>query len=890
MGAQGKAPQMAESMQRVKVYRLNDEGKWDDRGTGHVSVDYLERSEELGLFVVDEDDNETLLIHRILSDEIYRRQEDTIISWRDPELLTELALSFQESMGCSYIWDQICSVQRNMQFSTLSNLEVGTCPSKDNLENSSGSHVNDEGFHNLGSELRELPPVELSNLSSLSKIIVEGCAADQIHVTELILQDKDFFWKLMDLFRMCEDLDNIEELHLIFKLVKGIILLNSLPIFERMFSDEFIMDMIGALEYDPEASRRQQHRVFLKEHVVFKEAIPIESSTVLSKIHQSYRIGYIKDVILPRALDEAVVANLNSIIHSNNTMVVSLLKDDNKFIHELFSRLASPATAADSKKNLVSFLYEFCSLGKSLQLVQQARLFRDLVNEGVFDIVADILQSHDKSLVLTGTDILLIFLNHDPNLLRTYVTQQEMFLGLLVKGMTTDFGEDMHCQFLEIFRILLDSYTLAPSQQKLAILDIFYERHMDHLIHVLVSSCPQKGVAHDYGTSAGFDAQVVIRPEILLNICELLCFCVHHHAYRIKCNFLHNNAIEKIMLLIRRREKYLVVAAVRFLRAVISHNDDALLRHIVKNGILKPVVDVFVANGSRYNLLNSAVIELFDHIRKASLKPLITYTVECLWDQLEKFEYIETFRSLKLKYEQSLESCQTKGSKGNAADPRKRMDERALEKEEEDYFNEDSDEEDSATAHVSSARSQPSPVLANGMSTSYSSSRAGSVGLVDYEDDEEEDDDMPARHGDKPEVSTVCDGAIDSPTKRKLSVRINSKDEELDSSKKKRLDRSSDNHAVNDPSACQLCNPEPPRRPTVSADSHEPAVKNGRSEESPGETAGTVPRGCSNCVSSTSSTRQSNGDDSPVSPISNSASELAVNGAKVTSSEPFPVR
>ena len=28
--------------QRVKVYRLNDDGKWDDQGTGHVVVDYLE--------------------------------------------------------------------------------------------------------------------------------------------------------------------------------------------------------------------------------------------------------------------------------------------------------------------------------------------------------------------------------------------------------------------------------------------------------------------------------------------------------------------------------------------------------------------------------------------------------------------------------------------------------------------------------------------------------------------------------------------------------------------------------------------------------------------------------------------------------------------------------
>lgn len=35
----------------------------------------MQRSEELGLFVYDEDDNETLLLHRISSDDIYRKQE-----------------------------------------------------------------------------------------------------------------------------------------------------------------------------------------------------------------------------------------------------------------------------------------------------------------------------------------------------------------------------------------------------------------------------------------------------------------------------------------------------------------------------------------------------------------------------------------------------------------------------------------------------------------------------------------------------------------------------------------------------------------------------------------------------------------------------------------------
>jgi protein phosphatase-4 regulatory subunit 3 len=30
------------NLQRVKVYRLNDSGHWDDKGTGHVSCEYME--------------------------------------------------------------------------------------------------------------------------------------------------------------------------------------------------------------------------------------------------------------------------------------------------------------------------------------------------------------------------------------------------------------------------------------------------------------------------------------------------------------------------------------------------------------------------------------------------------------------------------------------------------------------------------------------------------------------------------------------------------------------------------------------------------------------------------------------------------------------------------
>ncbi|KAL0457478.1 UNVERIFIED_CONTAM: Serine/threonine-protein phosphatase 4 regulatory subunit [Sesamum latifolium] len=726
--------------QRVKVYRLNEDGKWDDQGTGHVTVDYLERSEDLGFIVIDEEDNETLLLHRISSEDIYRKQEDTIISWRDPEFSTELALSFQETTGCSYIWDHICSLQRNMHFSTLAS----------------------ETFHSVNSELRELPPVELSTLPLILKIVESGIA-DQLRVTELILHDQVFLRKLMELFRVCEDLENLDGLQLIFKIVRGIILLNSPQIFEKMFGDELIMDVIGCLEYDPEVPH-SHHRNFLKEHVVFKEAIPIKDPVVLSKIHQTYRVGYLKDVILPRALDEAIIANFNSIIHSNNAIVVSLLKDDSTFIKELFARLKSPNTSTESKKTLVHFVHEFCTLSKSLQMVHQHRLFRDLVNEGIFDVIADVLQSEDHKLVLTGTDILILFQNLDSNILRSYVARQEgVLFELLVKNMLTDFGDDMHCQFLEIIRSLLDSFT--PGSQRENIVEIFYDKHLDQLIDVITSCAPNNGSQMDSKSGSsdrGSRSQSHVKPDILLNVCDLLSFCVLQHPYRIKCNFLLNNVVDKVLYLTKRREKYLVVAAIRFIRALVSRSDEHLMNHFVKNNLFKPIIDAFVANGDRYNLLNSAVLELFEYIRKENLKVLLRYLVDTFWDQLVKFENISSIHALKVKYEQCgyKKYCYCVG-------PKKRLDERALEKEEEDYFNEDSDEEDSASAHAAGSnkgQSQPS-VLVNGSTTNYPSPRAG--GLVDYDDDEDDEDYRPPPKK-LTDVSDEDEGLAEFPLKRKL--------------------------------------------------------------------------------------------------------------------------
>jgi len=73
----------------------------------------------------------------------------------------------------------------------------------------------------------------------------------------------------------------------------------------------------------------------------------------------------------------------------------------------------------------------------------------------------------------------------------------------------------------------------------------------------------------------------------------------------------------------------------------------------VRNNLLEPVIQVFIKNGPRYNLLNSAVLEMVEFIRKENIKYIITHLMEQFGPQLEACDYVNTFSALKLKYEQN---------------------------------------------------------------------------------------------------------------------------------------------------------------------------------------------------------------------------------------------
>ena len=79
---------------------------------------------------------------------------------------------------------------------------------------------------------------------------------------------------------------------------------------------------------------------------------------------------------------------------------------------------------------------------------------------------------------------------------------------------------------------------------------------------------------------------------------------------------------------------FFCIGALRLMRKLIAPKDEFYNRYIIRGDLFKPVVEAFLSNGNRYNLLNSAMIEIFEFIRvvsrKCSLKLQAKFNVSSL--------------------------------------------------------------------------------------------------------------------------------------------------------------------------------------------------------------------------------------------------------------------
>ncbi|XP_035128423.1 serine/threonine-protein phosphatase 4 regulatory subunit 3B isoform X18 [Callithrix jacchus] len=612
---------MSDTRRRVKVYTLNEDRQWDDRGTGHVSSTYVEELKGMSLLVRAESDGSLLLESKINPNTAYQKQQDTLIVWSEAENY-DLALSFQEKAGCDEIWEKICQVQGKDP-----SVEV----TQDLIDESE-----EERFEEMPetSHLIDLPTCELNKLEEIADLVTSVLSSPiRREKLALALENEGYIKKLLQLFQACENLENTEGLHHLYEIIRGILFLNKATLFEVMFSDECIMDVVGCLEYDPALAQPKRHREFLTKTAKFKEVIPITDSELRQKIHQTYRVQYIQDIILPTpsVFEENFLSTLTSFIFFNKVEIVSMLQEDEKFLSEVFAQLTDEATDDDKRRELVNFFKEFCAFSQTLQPQNRDAFFKTLAKLGILPAL-EIVMKTEKS------EFLNFFYNH--------------CMHVLTAPLLTNTSEDKCAK------------------------DNIVGSNKNNTI------CPD-----NYQTA-----------QLLALILELLTFCVEHHTYHIKNYIMNKDLLRRVLVLMNSKHTFLALCALRFMRRIIGLKDEFYNRYITKGNLFEPVINALLDNGTRYNLLNSAVIELFEFIRVEDIKSLTAHIVENFYKALESIEYVQTFKGLKTKYEQEKDRQNQKLNSVPSIlrSNRFRRDAKALEEDEEMWFNEDEEEEGKA--------------------------------------------------------------------------------------------------------------------------------------------------------------------------------------------------
>ncbi|XP_022662200.1 serine/threonine-protein phosphatase 4 regulatory subunit 3-like [Varroa destructor] len=646
---------------RVKLYLLNAERQWDDKGTGYVSSPFVESLGGISLVVRAEIDGSLLLESKVQAETAYQRQQGTLIVWSEGDNY-DLALSFQERAGCDDIWKTICQIQGRDPSVDITQEVV---ESEDECPDGQATL----GGLNSNSRAMMLPAAEIAHLGEIAKILQE-CLPFPMRRDSVAsaIEADDYITKLLDVFAVAEDLEDLESLHTLYNIFKSILLLNKNALLDVMFTEENIMQVVGVLEYEPNKPRAR-HREYLSARATFHQVIPFSDPELTAKIHQTYRVQYIQEVVLPTPsiFEENMLSCLSSFVFFNKADIVSMLQEDRHFLDQLFSQLRQD-TSVEQKRDLVLFLKEFCNFSQTLQPQCREPFFKALFALGILQVMEATLQSEDAAIKAASIDILSYLVDFSTAMVREYCLDQyqttcgdneRLLMDIILRQILADPQPDtgVAVQLAGILRMLLDPETFAPNENKNSFLGLFYKYSMHVLTDRIIEQ--HRSPPPGFPLSAG-------RASLLAHIIEFLSFCVEHHGYHIKNYILHKDLLRRVLDCMKYpRHLHLALCALRFVRRIVGLKDDFYNRHIAVNCLLRPVVDALKRNSSRYNLLDSAIIELFEFIRAEDIALLGVHAVEHFSKELDSISYVPTFRALRAKFEEPTASLPLESSAGN---------------------------------------------------------------------------------------------------------------------------------------------------------------------------------------------------------------------------------
>ena len=497
--------------------------------------------------------------------------------------------------------------------------------------------------------------------------------------------------------------------------------------------------------------------------------MPIHDASVREKIHWTYRLLYLKDVVLARILDDPTFSVLNGLIFFHQVDIVNHLQSNEQFLKDLFDIFWAPdAERAEKKKEAVLFIQNCCAVSKGIQAQSRAQLYQNFIQHGLFNVITFSLRHHDAAVRVAGTDILVALIDHDPHMVRVHIfnalhENATPLTDTLIELLLVEMDLGVKSQMADAIKILLDpttnqisldmmnraaganaelmakhspggavaqapNNTNSSSPQTSSFIDAFYEAAARRLF------APLKALEHRK-TMSDF---TISETSLHTHLVDILCFFVRQHSFKSKLFILSGGLHSRVAQLLSCPQKYMKLTALKWFRTCIGLQDEFHNRQLISNQLFDPILLIVEETMPRDNLLNSTCLELFEYIKREGVKQLIMHLVESYRERLMRISYVNTFQALVLKYEQFTSGYpMVNGTEGSFSTqegtPQRAVNGRQgfaglkeMDGDEEAYFNADDDVEDDEGLPTTVKH-----VMVNGASPVRP--------LVNYPDEDEED-------------------------------------------------------------------------------------------------------------------------------------------------------
>lgn len=628
------------SGRRVKLYVLENQA-WADRGTGYCASVYDQSRDEALLVVRKEEcceslgevadvpatlgssasgkeyilvvneslDTDDYLLHApVIKEDVYQRQHDTLMVWTDLEG-QDMALSFQELEGCHEIWDFVTEVQQHYALSR--GLE---CEKQEPLP----PFDLPEPTHSALPSIREKLHVSSLHSSAMREAIVEW------------LLHEEYVRRLVPLFEQADALQDMLSLHALYGIMQTLFTINDNLITEYVLQDhDLYLAVAGMLEYRPDAPK-EAHRTYLRDESHFHQIIEFDDPSIVSKINATFRLIYLKDVMLVSFMDEAMLAMLNSLLFFyQNDIVHYCMHSDN-----VWEQIRRVFYQDRRTSDVLLFLQQLCNMSRQLQLTSRVSLMRSLVESGVLDMISYALTQLDAR--HAATDVLMTMIEYDASCVRTHIldtspsdmdSRSPLFHTLVrVFHHTHDTG--LCGQITEAWRVLMDANVegmgmLAQQDDLDAYLAWMYQGPIQDLFAPLYQ-VPRL-------STLAWDEPLLLSPHdqmLYLHLCDLWCSVMTQHAYRSRHYVLASDACSHLGSLLHARDKHMRLAALRVLRAYAASQDLDLYQHLIDTQVLGHVLALLQREAPRDNLVSSACQSVLEQLRKDQAHPVLQHLIQ----------------------------------------------------------------------------------------------------------------------------------------------------------------------------------------------------------------------------------------------------------------------